>query len=75
MVSQERRAILASLVGMPLMAELDCLTHIDMAEYTQALSLYCDHIYSRKERLQPARGAIEVRTNQLETAVLQASGD
>ncbi len=79
LLCQERRAILTSLVGMPLalvgMAELDCSIPIDVAEYTQALSLYCDHIYRRFGTLKHERGAIEARTNQLETAVLQASGD
>src|SRR5579864_6985735 len=36
MVSQERRAILASLVGLPLvdMTEIDCSTPLDVAAYT-----------------------------------------
>jgi hypothetical protein len=78
MVSQERRAILASLVGMPLAlvgtAELDSSAHIDIAEYTQTLSVYCDQIYRREGTLQQETGAIGARTNQLETAVLQAFG-
>ena len=77
-VSQKRRAILASLVGMPLALggtkELDCSAPVDVAEYTQALWLYCDHIYRSFGTLKHERGAIEARTNQLETAVLQASG-
>ena len=79
LVSQKRRAILASLVGMPLalggMTELDGSTPIDVAEYTQALSFYCDDVYRSLGTLKPERGAIEARTNQLETTVLQASGD
>ena len=79
LVSQKRRAILASLVGMPLalggMTELDGSTPIDVAEYTQALWFYCDDVYRSLGTLKPERGAIEARTNQLETTVLQASGD
>ncbi len=75
-VSQERRAILASLVGMPLTlvgtAELDSSAPLDIPEYTQALDRYCDHIYRREGTLQQEAGAIGTRTNQLETAVLQA---
>jgi hypothetical protein len=78
MVSQERRTILASLVGMPLalvgMTELDRSTPLDIAEYTQALDVYCDTIYRREGTLKRERGAIEARTNQLETAVLKAFG-
>ena len=73
MVSRKRRAILASLVGMLLVTELDRSTPLDISEYTQALKLYCDKW--REGLLQQERGAIEARTNQLETAVLQASGD
>ena len=75
-VSQERRAILASLVGMPLalvgMVELDREPPLDEASYTQALALYCDKWHEGS--LKQEAGAIEARTNQLETAVLQASG-
>ena len=54
--------------------KLDCSAPVDVAEYTQALWLYCDHVYRRFGTLRHERGAIEARTNQLETAVLQASG-
>jgi hypothetical protein len=78
MVSQERRTILASLVGMPLalvgMAQQDSATRIDIPEYTQSLELYCDKIYRREGTLKQERVAIGARTNQLETAVLQAFG-
>ncbi len=77
-VSQQRRTILASLVGMPLalvgMTQQDRATSLDIAEYTQALDVYCDTIYRREGTLKQERGAIEARTNQLETAVLQAFG-
>ncbi len=78
LVSQERRAILASLVGMPLalvdMTERDHSMPLDTAEYTQALERYCDHIYRRDGTLKHERGAIEARTHQLEAAALEASG-
>ena len=52
MVSQERRAILASLVGMPLalvgLAERDQEPPLDILEYLQALEVYCDQY--RQER-------------------------
>jgi hypothetical protein len=78
MVSQERRAILASLVGMPLalvsMTQQDSAKDIDVAEYTQSLELYCDKIYRREGTLQQETGAIQGRTNQLEAVALQAFG-
>ena len=46
-----------------------------MAEYTQTLSLYCDHIYSREGTLKHERDTIQARVNQLEADVLRASGD
>ena len=76
MVSQERRAILASLVGMPLAlvstVQQDRSTHIDIPEYTQSLDLYCSKW--RDGSLQQAMVAIQERTNHLETVALQASG-
>ena len=76
MVSQERRAILASLVGMPLtlmgIAERDTATHIDISEYTQSLEWYC-HKWREGTLLQSA-GAIEQRTNQLMLSSLHATG-
>ena len=73
-VSQERRAILASLVGMPLVdtTQQDSSTPLDIAEYTQALMLYCDKWHEGS--LKQDAGAIEARTNQLEAAALQAKG-
>src|SRR5579864_3455913 len=45
LLCQERRAILACLVGMPLalvgIRSLDSSTHLDILEYTQALEVYC----------------------------------
>jgi hypothetical protein len=76
MVSQERRAILASLVGLPLAlvgtAELDSSTPLDVPGYTQALYLYCDKW--REGPLKQEIGAIQERINQLEAAALQAFG-
>ncbi len=76
MVSQERRTILASLVGMPLalvgMAQQDSATHIDIPEYTQSLELYC-----RKwgeGTLQQAAVAIQQRTNRLMWSCLHGFG-
>src|SRR5579864_3765203 len=76
MVSQERRAILASLVGMPLAlvgaTQHDSATPIDISEYTQALELYCNKW--REGPLRQEAVTIEVRTNQLQAVALQASG-
>ena len=44
-LSQERRAILASLVGMPLARDPYSSTPLDILEYIQALEVYCDQIY------------------------------
>ncbi len=77
LVSQQRRAILASLVGMPLAfaerAKLDSSMPLDVAEYTQALSLYCEQ-YRREGTLKQERGAIGTRIHQLDAAALQAKG-
>src|SRR5579864_1935334 len=47
LMSQERRAILASLVGMPLAlakpsSSLDMEPPLDILEYSRALEVYCD---------------------------------
>jgi tetratricopeptide (TPR) repeat protein len=69
LVSQERRAILASLVGMPLalvgIAELDSSMPLDILEYLQALEVYCDQ-YRLIGTLKQERAAIEERANHLE---------
>ena len=69
MVSQERRAILASLVGMPLalvgLAERDQEPPLDILEYLQALEVYCDQ-YRLIGTLEQERAAIEERANHLE---------
>jgi hypothetical protein len=65
-VSQERRAILASLVGMSLVAQAP----FDVAEYAQALCKYCEQ-YRSEGTLKQERGAIEARINRLEATVLQ----
>ena len=69
MVSQERRAILASLVGMPLalvgLAERDQEPPLDILEYLQALEVYCDQ-YRQEGNLKQERAAIEERANHLE---------
>ena len=69
MVSQERRAILASLVGMPLalvgLAERDQEPPLDILEYLQALEVYCDQ-YRQEGTLKQERAAIEERANHLE---------
>ena len=69
MVSQERRANLASLVGMPLalvgLAERDQEPPLDILEYLQALEVYCDQ-YRQEGNLKQERAAIEERANHLE---------
>ena len=77
MVSQERRTILASLVGMPLalvgMAQQERSTRIDIPEYTQALALYCDKWHGGPLKHEVV--AIQERVNHLEEAVVwQAFG-
>ncbi len=76
-ISLARRAILASLVGMP----LACVggnappvpTTLDISEYTQALSIYCNKW--RNGTIQGEEGAIQERTHWLEAAAIQARGD
>jgi hypothetical protein len=76
LLCQQRRAILASLVGMPLalvgIAELDHSTPLDLPEYIQALEWYCDKWHNGP--IKQERGAIQERTNRLEAAALQAFG-
>src|SRR5579864_917803 len=69
-VSQERRAILASLVGMPLALagpchSLDLEPPLDSLEYSRALKGYCEQ-YRLIGTLEHEREAIETRTNHLE---------
>jgi transcriptional regulator with XRE-family HTH domain len=76
LLGQERLAILASLVGMPLalagIVESDYSMPLDLLAYTQALATYCDKW--RQASLKPEAEAIESRTNQLERAVGHSSG-
>jgi hypothetical protein len=74
LVSQQRRAILASLVGMPLARDPDSPMPLDILEYMQALEGYCDQ-YRQEGTLKQERGAIGNRINQLEAAALQAKGN
>lgn len=68
LVSQERHAILASLVGMPLVTDLDHEPPLDILEYLQALKRYCDQIYWQQGTLKHEREEILARTNHLERA-------
>jgi hypothetical protein len=74
-VSRRRRVILACLVGMPLtlvgIAEPDNSV-LDSSEYMQELASYRDKWCEGS--LKQERGAIEARTDQLEAAMLRASG-
>jgi hypothetical protein len=76
MISLERRAILASLVGMPLalvgIPKPDTSTTIDISEYTQSLELYCGKW--RDGTLQQEAFAIQERTSRLEAVAFQAFG-
>jgi hypothetical protein len=76
MVSLERRAILASLVGMPLalvgIHQQDTSTNIDISEYTQSLELYCGKW--RDGTIQQEAFAIQERTSRLEAVAFQAFG-
>jgi hypothetical protein len=74
MTSLERRAILASLVGMPLAGihEPDTPTTLDISEYTQALEVYCNQW--RDGTLQQEALAIQERTSRLEAVSFQTIG-
>jgi hypothetical protein len=73
-INQERRAIFASLVGMPLAligrTELDHSMPLDIPAYTQALALYCEQF--REGPLKQEIGAIQQRIDHLQRASLQA---
>ncbi len=75
MIGMARRAILASLVGMPLagIPEPDTSTTLDVSEYTQALEWYCNKW--RDGTIRKEEGAIKVGIGQLETAVFQSRGE
>ncbi len=73
-ISLERRAILASLVEMPLVGvhEPDTSTTLDVSEYTQALEIYCNKW--RYGSIKDAEGAIQERTSHLEAVAFQVTG-
>jgi transcriptional regulator with XRE-family HTH domain len=72
-INMERRAILASLVGMPLAGihEPDTSTTLDVSEYTQALEVYCSKWWDGT--IQEEEGAIQERVSRLEAVVFQAT--
>jgi len=76
MLNLERRVILASLVGMPLalmgIPTLNISTHVDVAEYTEALDLYYNSW--RTGTIQQSATAIRERTSCLEVAAFQTFG-
>jgi hypothetical protein len=75
MIGLERRAILASLLGMPLalagIHELPFSTTLDVSEYTQALEVYCGKL--RNGTIQQEAGAIQERIDRLEAASFHES--
>jgi tetratricopeptide (TPR) repeat protein len=77
MIGLERRAILASLVGIPLalagVHEPDSSTTLDVSEYTQALEVYCSKL--RDGTIQEEEGAIQERTRRLEAVSFQTGGE
>jgi hypothetical protein len=77
MIGLERRVILASLLGMPLalagVPKPDTVTTLDVPEYTQALSVYCDKL--RNGLIEDSYDAIQERTHRLEAEAFQARGE
>ncbi len=76
MIGMARRVIMASLVGMPLalagVPKPDTVTTLDISEYTQALSVYCEKL--RNSLIEDSYDAIQERTHRLEAEAFQARG-